>query len=417
MSTRPGWELQAIKVLGGKTVKITDVEAISLVVPRPEKTAERNNAPVSIPYADEVRDVVFGQYQTTIVKVHTDIGVTGIGECISRLAPTVTRDIVETIKPILIGRDPKDVEVIWEILYGIMINRGHTKGFYIEAISGIDMALWDVVARYEQVPVWKLLGGLHNEPLECYASSIFYRGLEGSIEEARAYLKSGFTAIKIKIGKDPKQDIELVQAIRDAVGPSVRLMVDANCGYDVPTAIQVGRELERADVYWFEEPLTPDNLDGYRKLSSLLHIPIAAGETEFTRYGFRDLITKGGVGVIQPNVSRTGGFTECKKIAAIASAYHVPYAPHTGSSSIVCLAASLQLAAYLPNFLIYEYMRADWDADWENPLRTSLAQEPFEEFDNGHLSVPKKLGIGMELNEEIIEMYKAAASYPLKSGS
>src|ERR671921_466563 len=300
-----------------------------------------------MPYAEEVKEVVFGRYQTTVVKVHTDEGVTGIGECISRLAPTATRDIVETIKPVLLGRDPRDVEVIWEILYGIMMNRGHNKGFYIEAISGIDIALWDAMAKYEGVPLYKLLGGLHNNPLECYASSIFM-----------------------------KEDLE--------------------------------SSLEEAHVYWFEEPLTPDNLDGYRRLSDKLSVPIAAGETEFTRWGFRDLITKGGIGIVQPNVARTGGVTECKKIAALASAYHIPYAPHTGTSSLVCLAASLQLSAYLPNFLIYEYMRADWDEEG-NPLRTQLAQESFEDFRDGYLYVPEKPGIGMELNEEVVERYRVQA--------
>jgi len=336
-------------------VKITDVEAISLVVPMEEKIS----APISIPYAEEIENVVFGQYRTTIVKVHTSEGITGIGECIVRLTPTATRDIIETIKPVLIGKDARDVEIIWELMYGIMVNRGHTKGFYIEAISGIDIALWDAVAKYQNIPVWKLLGGLHNDPIKCYASSLRFRGLETSMKEAKEYVAMGYDSMKIKIGNDPKQDIELVQAIRSAVGPDITLTVDANCGYDVFTAVQVGKKLEEENIYWFEEPIMPDDLDGYRKLSLKLNIPLAAGETEFTRYGFRDLITKGGISIIQPNVSRTGGFTECKKINAIASAHHIKYAPHTGSTSAVCLAASMQLAAYLPNFLIYEYMRSD----------------------------------------------------------
>ena len=390
-------------------MRITDVEPISLIVERSKEAVERPDSPVSMPYAEEVKEVVFGRYQTTVVKVHTDEGVTGIGECISRLAPTATRDIVETIKPVLLGRDPRDVEVIWEMLYGIMMNRGHNKGFYIEAISGIDIALWDAMAKYEGVPLYKLLGGLHNNPLECYASSIFMKeDLESSLEEARGYVEAGYDSLKVKIGEDPEQDIELVWAVRDTVGPDVRVMVDANCGYDVTTALRVGKKLEEADVYWFEEPLTPDNLDGYRRLSDKLSVPIAAGETEFTRWGFRDLITKGGIGIVQPNVARTGGVTECKKIAALASAYHVPYAPHTGTSSLVCLAASLQLSAYLPNFLIYEYMRADWDEEG-NPLRTQLAQESFEDFRNGYLYVPEKPGIGMELNEEVVERYRVQA--------
>ena len=390
-------------------MRITDVEPISLIVERSKEAVERPGSPVSMPYAEEVKEVVFGRYQTTVVKVHTDEGITGIGECISRLAPTATRDIVETIKPVLLGRDPRDVEVIWEMLYGIMMNRGHNKGFYIEAISGIDIALWDAMAKYEGVPLYKLLGGLHNNPLKCYASSIFMKeDLESSLEEARSYVEAGYDSLKVKIGEDPEQDIELVWAVRDTVGPDVRVMVDANCGYDVTTALRVGKKLEEADVYWFEEPITPDNLDGYRRLSDKLSVPIAAGETEFTRWGFRDLITKGGIGIVQPNVARTGGVTECKKIAALASAYHVPYAPHTGTSSLVCLAASLQLSAYLPNFLIYEYMRADWDEEG-NPLRTQLAQESFEDFRNGYLYVPDKPGIGMELNEEVVERYRVQA--------
>lgn len=369
------------------------------------------SSPVSMPYADEVKEVVFGRYQTTIVKVHTSEGVIGVGECISRLAPTATREIVETIKPVVVGRDPRDAELIWEMLYGMMVNRGHTKGFYIEAISGIDTALWDAAAKYEGVPLYKLLGGLHNDPLPCYASSVFIKDdVQSAVDEARGYVEAGYGALKVKVGTDPERDVELIQAIRDALGSETKIMVDANCGYNLSTAMQVGKKLEEAEVYWFEEPLTPDNLDGYRRLSSALSIPIAAGETEFTRYGFRDLITKGGIGIVQPNVSRTGGVTECKKIAALASAYHLPYAPHTGTSSLVCHAASVQIAAHLPNFLIYEDMRADWDEDRANPLRTQLAREPFGEVEDGCLPVPDKPGIGMELNEEVIEKYRIPAS-------
>lgn len=392
-------------------MKITNIEAISLVVPMNEKIA----APISIPYADQIENIVFGQYRTTIVKVHTDVGITGIGECIVRLAPTVTRDIVETIKPILIGKDPRDVEVLWELMYAIMVNRGHTKGFYIEAISGIDIALWDAVAKYEEVPVWKLLGGLHNNPITCYASSLRYRGIDVSVQEAKDYVSQGYTAMKIKIGKSFRQDIELVSAIRDAVGPDIMLMVDANCGYNVPTAIMVGKELEKSNISWFEEPIMPDDLDGYKKLSHTLHIPIAAGEAEFTRYGFRDLITKGGVGIIQPNVSRAGGFTECKKIAALSQAHHVSYAPHTGSTSIICLAASLQLAAYLPNFLIYEHMKSDWNKNQKNPLRHELSTTVIEKVEGGFMKVPEQNGIGINLNEDIVSRYRVKAGYPIES--
>jgi L-alanine-DL-glutamate epimerase-like enolase superfamily enzyme len=182
--------------------------------------------------------------------------------------------------------------------------------------------------------------------------------------------------------------------------------VDANCAYDVATAINMGRELEKHKVYWFEEPIPPEDIDGYARLSSSLDIAIAAGETEFTRYGFRDLIAKRAVDIVQPDICRAGGFSECKKIAAMASAYNIPYAPHTGGESAVGIAASIQLSAAIPNFLAYEYMRSDWSETHANPLRNSLTLEPVEKFADGTIEVPDKPGLGIELNEEIVSKYR-----------
>lgn len=190
------------------------------------------------------------------------------------------------------------------------------------------------------------------------------------------------------------------------MGPDVTLMVDVNCGYDRNTAVMVGRELERLGIYWFEEPLPPDDVDGYVALAAALDIPVAAGESEFTRYGFKALITRGAVDIIQPNVSRTGGFSECRRIAALASAYHIPYAPHTGSSSVVCMAASLHLSCALKDFLIYEYMTSDWAKDQRNPLRHDLAELPADAVRDGHVVVSDRPGLGIVLNEEVVRRYR-----------
>jgi len=386
-------------------MKITDVEAISLVIP----IEGAIQPPISIPFPDKLTNVIFRDYRTTLVRVHTDDGVSGVGECMVRLAPTATRDIIDCVKPVLIGADPFDTDVLWEQLWGVMMNRGHNKGFFVEAMSGIDIALWDLLGKALQKPAYKLLGGQFRNRLWVYASSLRFRGLETTLEEARRLRAAGFDAMKIKIGQQRRQwreDIRLVEAVRNVVGPDVTLMVDVNCGYDRNTAMMVGRELERLAVYWFEEPLPPDDVDGYVALADALDVPVAAGESEFTRYGFKTLISRGAVDIVQPNVSRTGGFSECRKIAALASAYHIPYAPHTGSSSVVCMAASLHLSCALKDFLIYEYMTSDWAKDQKNPLRSDLAELPAGPVQDGHVVVSDRPGLGLVLNEDVLRKYR-----------
>ncbi len=383
-------------------MKITNVEGISLAVPiqNPIK------APISIPHADELEKVVFKEYRTTLVKVETDEGITGYGECMVRLAPTATRDIVNYLKPILLGKDPMDTEYIWELLFGTMMNRGHFQGFYIEAISGIDVALWDIKGKALNVPVYKLLGGNSNPKIWAYASSIRFRGMETMLATAQKFVDEGFNAMKIKIGQGFETDVMAVAAVREHVGKDVTLMVDANCGYDVKTALKIGKELEKYNITWFEEPISPADYEGYRRLSESLDVPIAAGEAHFLRYGLKDLIVKGKVDIIQPNVCRAGGFTECLKIHGLSSAYNVPYLTHTGSSSAVCIAASLHLAAALPDCFIFEHMQSDWSKDQRNPLRWDLTPLPIKSFQDGFIELEDKPGLGLEINEDVIKTYR-----------
>lgn len=388
-------------------MKITDVQAIPLFVPMQQSVG----APISLPYADQIASVVFGGYRATIVQVFTDQGIIGIGECMTRLAPKALQAIIEDIAPILRGRDPRETEVLWELMYGIMMNRGHSRGFFIEAISGIDIALWDIAGKAQGVPVYHLLGGKQRDRIEAYASSLRFRGLETTLDTARTYLERGFRSMKIKIGQnphDPSGDLQLVKAIRQEVGDDITLMVDVNCGYhsDVGTALRVGRQLEALDIYWYEEPLSPEHIDGYTTLAASLDIPVAAGEASFTRYDFRDLLTRRAVDIIQPNACRTGGLSEVQKIAAMSSAFHIPYAPHTGSCSAVALAVGLHIATALPNFLTYEYMQSDWSKDQPNPLRHELVREPIEVFTDGYMAPPPaKPGLGIELDEDVLRQY------------
>ena len=388
-------------------MKIRDVQAIPLFVPLPTAVG----APISLPYADQLASVVFGGYRATIVQVWTEEGLVGIGECMTRLAPKALQAIIEDLAPILRGRDPQDTEVIWELLYGTMMNRGHSRGFFIEALSGIDVALWDLKGKIQGKPVYSLLGGKQRDRLHAYASSLRFRGLETTLDTARQYLERGFRAMKIKIGQnphDPSEDLKLVQAIRHEVGDDITLMVDVNCGYhaDVKTALRVGRRLEEMNIAWYEEPLSPENVEGYHLLATTLDMPIAAGEASFTRYDFKELFTRQAVDIIQPNACRTGGLSEVQKIAALSSAFHIPYAPHTGSCSAVALAVGLHIATALPHFLTYEYMQSDWSAAQPNPLRHQLVQEPIEVFADGYLAPPpEKPGLGIELNDDILQRY------------
>ena len=299
-------------------MKITRVEPIGLFVPLEEPI----EAPIRLAHADELTKVVFPGYRSTLVRIHTDAGITGIGECLVRLAPKATAAIVEELTPVLIGRDPLDREAITEVLYGAMMNRGHHKGFFIEALSGIDMALWDCAGKYLDLPLYTILGGRHHRKLHAYASSLRFRPFDVVTRQARAFKERGFSAMKIKIGRNvdrPEKDIALVRAIRETVGDEVTLMVDANCAYngDVATAIRVGRALEELNIYWFEEPLSPDNIKGMAEMANALDIRIAAGEAEFSPYGFRDLFTNRAIDVVQPNISRAGGVTAGRHMAAM----------------------------------------------------------------------------------------------------
>ena len=389
-------------------MKVSKIEVFPLYVP----LSEAIDAPISIPYADKVQQIVFGGYRATIVRVTTDEGLVGYGECMTRFAPAALKMIIEEVTPIVIGTDPLQPEHTWEIMYAAMMNRGHNRGFFIEAISGIDVALWDLRAKIHNLPLYMFLGGRQRDLIPSYASSLRMREKSIVLDTARQFLDDGFRSMKIKLGKNPDgyvRDIKLVEEIRKTVGDDVTLTVDANCGYheDYKLALRVGRELEKLGVYWFEEPISPDNMYGYKYLVDHLDMAIAWGESSFTRYDFANMMAERAVDIVQPNPCRVGGLTEVAKIAHMSQAFHLPYAPHTGSCSALCLAVSLHIATALPNLLTFEVMRSDWSKQDHNPLRHDLLKEPYDVFENGFLHAPRadRPGIGGEINEEILERY------------
>lgn len=386
-------------------MKITSVRAYPLM----SKIDGLLEAPVSVPRASATANLIFAGYRSLLVRIDTDDGRHGVGEGLVRLAPAATAAIVDALAPLLIGRDARHVDVIWEDLYATMVNRGHTRGFMIEAISAIDIALWDLVGKHYGVPIHQVLGGAHADEVPCYASSVRIKAPEAAAADAKALADDGFAAIKLKVGRGPgrmAEDVESVHAVRDAIGPDVQLMVDANGGFDLARAKQILPELEAASVTWFEEPVMNDDLAAYRALRRRANIPICAGETWFTRYDFRDALVHEAVDIVQPDVSRAGGISESMKIARMASAFNVAFAPHTGQSSAVCLASSLHVAAAASNTLTYEFIAADWSASQTNPLRTSLTTFDFEGSRAGAtVRIPQEPGIGLDVHWDVVDQF------------
>jgi D-galactarolactone cycloisomerase len=390
---------------GGEILKITQVEAIPMLV----RLDPGTSPPVAIPNADKLGKTVFKGYRTCLVRVHTDEGIHGVGESMVRFSPEATAAIVRELGEVVTGLDPVQTGVAWELMFSVMMNRGHYKGFFIEALSGIDIALWDLKGKIFDRPVYDLLGGPQRDRIWMYASSLRFRGIETTIREAQEFVEAGYDAMKLKIGGNsirPEADIELAAAVREAVGPDVYLSADANCGYNRLAATKVAGALEELGFSWFEEPLPPDDHEGYAALAHRFDIPIAGGETEFTSFGFRTLFERRALDIVQPNVSRAGGFTDCTRTAALAQVHHVRYAPHTGSTTAVCHAAEIHLSAALPHFLIYEDMQADWSKDERNPLREDILACGRPRRQQNYLELPTGAGLGIQLDEDVIARYR-----------
>jgi L-alanine-DL-glutamate epimerase-like enolase superfamily enzyme len=315
----------------------------------------------------------------------------------------VVREVIESIlKPVLMGQDPLQVDVLWEKMFSTMMSRGHWKGFMIEAISGVDIALWDLLGKVLDQSVAVLLGGRHHDALESYASSVMIMDTADMLKEAHSLVEQGYGKIKFKIGQGARKDFEYLKAARESLGPDIGIMVDANCGYDLEEALRLGNKLGELGILWFEEPIPPQQKESYARLAEHLDVPVVAGECEFTRWGFRDLILHGKVPVIQPDIARCGGFTEARKIAALASTFGVKIAPHTGASGAVSVAAAVQFAASLSNLLIFEHMYP------ENPLREDILTERVLECRDGMVCVPTGPGLGIELDPGKVARYKNA---------
>lgn len=355
-----------------------------------------------------------------IVEVSTDEGITGWGECFGggNVAFANQTIVEKVIQPMILGKNPLDREVLWHNVYNLLRDHGQ-KGMPIQSLSGVDIALWDIAGKMQGLPVYSLLGGAFRKRVPVYGYGMMLQRVPDLIERFRAessgIVERGFTAVKMKIGCGPKEDVRLVEAVRESIGPDIKLMVDANHAYTAREAIPLGRELEMLDVYWFEEPVTSEDHQGYRDLCLALDMNIAGGEGEFTRWGFRDLIENRCVDVLQPEVCGLGGITEYQKVLAIAHAHFIPVMNHVWGSA-VAVAANLQLLAALPDLPggahpVQPMLEYDTTPNRfrEDLLETSLGVLEQVKKSGGFVTVPEGPGLGIEVDRDFLAHYSRTA--------
>lgn len=367
---------------------ITEIETIILRLPN------------VLPNGDGLQDVL-------LIRVHTDEGIVGIGE--AHTVPLVLKAVIDApvsqltgqgLKQMLIGRNPLEINALWTMMYNHTTTYGR-RGVVLQAISGIDIALWDILGKVSSQPVHQLLGGARQHRLRTYASDLTPDTIEGIVAAAQRHQANGFTAMKFgwgRLGHNVRDDVRWVEQVRAAIGDEVDLMVDMGTPVPLDDAIWLGDALADYAVRFLEEPLSPDNLDGFARLTARSRTPIATGEKETTRFGFRDLIERGGLRIVQPDIARCGGISEAIRIATLAELHGVTVIPHCWATDVLA-AATAHVLATVEHAPYLEFNATD------NPLKTDLLREPITSVD-GYVAVPNGPGLGIELNEETIERYR-----------
>ena len=355
-----------------------------------------------------------------LVEIETDEGITGWGECFGpgNIALANKYIVEKVIQPLIIGEDPINKEYIWHKVYNLLRDSGQ-KGMPIQALSGIDIALWDILAKKAKLPLYQLLGGKTNNkiPVYGYGMMLQKKSVEELCElfkkEANQIKEKNFKAMKMKVGLGPKEDLKLVSAVREAIGNDFKLMVDANHAYNKNDALYVGRGLDEMEIYWFEEPVAPEDYDGYKELKEKLKTNIAGGEAEFTKYGWNQLIKNNCIDIAQPEVCGLGGITEYLKVSALAQSNFIPIVNHVWGSAL-SVAVNLHLLTSLPDMpggLFPTKSMLEFDTTEKNIFITDLAEEKFSILDqvknkNGFASSLENIGIGINPNKDFIKEYE-----------
>ncbi|MGR3393533.1 mandelate racemase/muconate lactonizing enzyme family protein [Pseudooceanicola nanhaiensis] len=369
-------------------IRITDVVAHPLTqkLPRPTVTSWGSYDEVSM----------------VLVEVRTDAGLTGIGETLGRFAPRAYARLIETaLKPRLVGQPVASIGVHWNAMRHAL--SGRAGGVLLEAMSGIDIALWDILGKSAGLPVATLLGGMNRPEIDVYAAAVNWGPIPWMEEDLETLIAEGFPLIKVKMARPVEEAVRRIEAMRRKAGDRVDLCVDANWAYGLDEAVEVGRALAANGYTWFEEPLAPENEQGYEALRERCEVPLAAGESNFTVDQAKRLVTSRTLSVLQPDVARAGGISETRRMADLAGAFGVAYAPHIGMSGIVCETASVHLAAAMPNFRVMECEgdRSPFKTEIADLAPGSLRQR------NGKLDVPKGPGLGLTIDWDAVARLRA----------
>jgi D-galactarolactone cycloisomerase len=346
-----------------------------------------------------------------IIRIITDSGVVGYGEASDSWgheAPLVIKAIVdEELSRFILGEDPMNIEKLTIKMQGYVANRLGLFGVVMQAMSGVEVALWDIAGKVKNEPIYKMLGA-HRDLVPLYIAgqrTLEPKPPEWHVHVSKPYLERGFKAFKIRTGFNKKWDTEIFRGLREILGDDIDLMADAFSNYTVHTALKIAKELGEYDVFWLEEPI-PERF-GIEALSRIVessNVPIAYGEHTFGINGFKDLIVNKAVDIIEPDATVCGGFLEARKICMLANAWGIPVATHCGSATAIGLAADLHLSASIPNLTYFEYSVPNE----EPPLRDTLLKDPIFSLDHvrdGCLELPQKPGLGIEIDEKAFDNY------------
>lgn len=365
-----------------------DVHPLRATLPKVQRTSQGDYPAIEI----------------VVVEVETEDGTIGFGEGLCRRgAAGYARFTEDALVPRLIGRDAGDRRALWKAMRASL--SGRPGGQVVEAIAAVDIALWDIAGKQTGQPIHRLLGGMGRKEVAAYASSINWLD-DATVEaEVAAVLKAGFHEIKVKLGHPLRDAVARAKLVRRLAGDEIALYVDANWAYDVDDAMIVGRALADLGYGFFEEPIAPHDREGYRRLAQHLPIRLAAGESDFVAGEALTMLQDRSLGLIQPDVTRSGGITETWRIAELAASFNTAYAPHVGWSGAICVAASLQLAAAAESFRTFECMV------YENPLRDAFTQPLVGEGSQlveGKLAIPQGPGLGIEIDREALARFRIA---------
>ncbi len=381
-------------------MKISKIESFAIRIPKNGTAGDSGGS--SAYFIPENRHALKSNlHETLVVRITTDTGLTGYGEGQSPVSPDTTRTIVDDIcRPLLVGEDPFDVEYLWQRLYEGMRERGHPTGFFVDALAACDIALWDLQGKALDMPVHKLLGGRFRDRIELYAGCAG-RDPETAAVRAEKLVAAGYRGLKLSPASDRSGTVAIAAAVRDRVGPDIAVMVDVHTEFDVAEAIRLGRELEALDIYWLEAPTLPEDLAGHAAVTRALNMHVANGEWYRTRYEMKEAFDRRTCDVVMPDIGRTG-LSEGKRIAVLADTYNIPVSPHIGGG-LLSIAATIQLSAAIPNFLVMEHGHESY------PTRCRYALEYPRPVD-GAFPVTDQPGLGVRIDDEMLERFSGPES-------